>query len=71
MKKITMQLEELGCPSCVKKIEAALKKQQGIEGVSILFNSSKAKVEFDEALIESNTIAKIITDLGYEVLSVK
>lgn len=71
MKKISMQLEELGCPSCVKKIETALKKQPGIEDVNILFNSSKAKVEYDENLIEPDKIEKIITSLGYEVLSIK
>ena len=67
MKKITLQLEELGCPSCIKKIETALKKQDGINEVNILFNSSKAKVEFDD----SGKIIKVVTDLGYEVLSAK
>ena len=71
MKKVTLQLEELGCPSCVKKIETALKKQDGINEVNILFNSSKAKVEFDEAKIDSDKITKVVTDLGYEVLSAK
>lgn len=71
MKKISIQLEELGCPSCVKKIETALKRQEGIGEVNILFNSSKAKIEYDEAVIESDKVVKIISDLGYEVLSVK
>lgn len=71
MKKVSIQLEELGCPSCVKKIETALKKQEGVGEVNILFNSSKAKVEYDENVIEPDKIAKIINDLGYEVLSVK
>jgi copper chaperone CopZ len=71
MKKLSIQLEELGCPSCVKKIETALKRQEGIGEVNILFNSSKAKIEYDEAVIESDKVVKIISDLGYEVLSVK
>ena len=71
MKKISIQLEELGCPSCVKKIETALKKQDGIVEASILFNSSKAKVEYDETLIDSDKIVKTISDLGYDVLNVK
>ena len=71
MKKISIQLEELGCPSCVKKIETALKKQDGIVEASILFNSSKAKVEYDETLIDSDKIVKTISGLGYEVLNVK
>lgn len=71
MKKISIQLEELGCPSCVKKIETALKKQEGIVEVNILFNSSKAKVEFDETLTDSDKIINTISNLGYEILNVK
>lgn len=71
MKKITLQLEELACPSCVKKIETALKKQDGVGEVNILFNSSKAKIEYDEEKIDSDKITKVVSDLGYEVLSAK
>lgn len=71
MKKITLQLEALGCPSCIKKIETALNRVDGVEEVNILFNSSKAKVSFDETNLSEEKISKVITDLGYEVLSVK
>lgn len=71
MKNITLQLEELLCPSCVKKIETTLKKQDGIEEVNVLFNSSKAKVKFDESKLDSKEIAKFITDVGYEVINIK
>ncbi|WP_313340360.1 heavy-metal-associated domain-containing protein [Sedimentibacter sp.] len=71
MKKLTLQLEELGCPSCVKKIETALKKQDGVNEASVLFNSSKAKIEYDEEKIDSAKISKVVTDLGYEILSRK
>ncbi len=70
MKK-TYQLETLICPSCMAKIEGALKKIEGIEKVEVLFNASKAKVEFDESLIHSNEIKKTIEDLGYKVLGEK
>ncbi|HCX62292.1 heavy-metal-associated domain-containing protein [Sedimentibacter sp.] len=71
MKKLTLQLEELGCPSCVKKIETALKKQDGVNEVNVLFNSSKAKIEYDEEKIDPDNISKAVTNLGYEVLSRK
>lgn len=71
MKKLTLQLEELGCPSCVKKIETALKKQDGVNEVSVLFNSSKAKIEYDEEKIDPDNISEVVTNLGYEVLSRK
>lgn len=71
MKKLTLQLEQLTCPSCIKKIETALAKQEGVEEVNILFNASKAKVNYDESQLNSEKIIKIVTDLGYEVLNAK
>ncbi|MFA9423643.1 MAG: heavy-metal-associated domain-containing protein [Sedimentibacter sp.] len=71
MKKITLQLEEMVCPSCVRKIESALNKVDGIDEVTILFNASKAKINYDETKLNTEKITSVITDLGYEVLSAK
>ncbi len=71
MKKVSIQMEELVCPSCAKKIEGALKKTDGVDEVNILFNASKAKINFDETKTDVEKLSKIIQDLGFEVLSVK
>lgn len=69
MKKATIQLETLTCPSCVQKIESAVKSFDGVEkeSVKVLFNSSKARFEFDEAKLSVEDVEKAITALGYEV----
>lgn len=69
MKKATIQLETLTCPSCMTKIEAALKGLDGVnkETLSVSFNTSKAKVDFDDSKVDIDAITKRITDLGYEV----
>ena len=69
MKAATMQLETLTCPSCLQKIEGALKGLDGIDQdtVKILFNSSKVKLNFDEAQVSIEEIENAITKLGYEV----
>lgn len=67
MKK-TIQMEELVCPMCAQKIETALKNAKGVTSASVLYNASKAKVEFDETLTDLNALVKIITDLGYVVM---
>jgi copper chaperone len=69
MKKATIQLETLTCPSCVQKIENAVKSLNGVEkdSVKILFNSSKAKFDFDDEKLAVEDIEKAITALGYEV----
>jgi len=71
MKKATLQLEPLTCPSCVKKIESVLNRTEGVGSATVLFNASKVKVEFDEGRIGAEQLAKVVEDLGYAVLSTK
>ncbi|MCQ2507309.1 MAG: cation transporter [Dorea sp.] len=67
MKK-TIQMEELVCPMCAQKIETALAKAEGVVSASVLYNASKAKVEFDETVTSLETLKGIITGLGYVVI---
>ena len=69
MKKATLQLETLTCPSCMAKIEGALKSLDGInkDTLNVSFNTSKVKVDFDDSKVAIETIQKKIGDLGYEV----
>lgn len=71
MTKLLMQLETLNCPTCIKKIEETLYDQEGVDRVTLLFNSSKAKVNFDEQLVTALEIQKIVEALGYKVHSLK
>ncbi len=71
MSQKTYQLETVSCPSCIKKIEGMLKQTDGITSSEVLFNSSRVKVEFDEALVSSALIKSKIHQLGYKVLSEK
>lgn len=69
MKKATLQLETLTCPSCMQKIDNAIKSLDGVdkESVNVLFNSSKVKLNFDDEKLAIDTIEKTISTLGYEV----
>lgn len=71
MKKAVLQLEPLTCPTCSKKIETAVSNLKGVESVKVLFNSSKAKIEFDENEMTTDKIKNTIIKLGYEVLSAR
>lgn len=70
MQKAVIQLDTLTCPSCALKIEGAVKLLEGInkDSVSVLFNSSKVKVEFDDTKVNVDQIGQVITKLGYDVL---
>jgi copper chaperone len=69
MKKATIQLEPLSCPSCLQKIENGVKSLNGVDkdSLSVLFNSSKVKVNFDDEKVSINDIENAISKLGYEV----
>ncbi len=69
MNKATIQLGTLTCPSCVLKVENAVKALNGVDkaSVKVLFNSSKVKFDFDADLVTVADAEKAITALGYEV----
>ncbi|HHU32156.1 MAG: heavy-metal-associated domain-containing protein [Zhaonellaceae bacterium] len=69
MQKATIQLETLTCPSCMQKIDSAVKGLDGVDkdSVKVMFNSSKVKLNFEPEKISVEEIEKAITKLGYEV----
>ena len=69
MKKATIQLEDLSCPSCLQKIDSAVKSVEGVdsESVNVLFNASKVKLEFDEEKTGIEDIEDAIKNIGYKV----
>ena len=69
MKKASIQIETLTCPSCGQKIEGAIKSLNGLDkdSIKVMFNSSKVKFDFDSELVSINDVEHAITKLGYEV----
>ncbi|MGO2629919.1 MAG: heavy-metal-associated domain-containing protein [Enterococcus italicus] len=73
MSKATLTLETLSCPSCLQKIESAVKGLDGIDqsSVKVFFNSSKVKTNFEEDKVTIEEIETAIEDLGYPVIKSK
>ena len=69
MQKATIQLGPLTCPSCVRKIEGAVKSIEGVnkESVNVMFNSSKVKFDMDPEKLQVIDVERAISSLGYEV----
>ena len=69
MKKATIQLDTLTCPSCVLKIESATKSMAGVDNdsVKVMFNSSKVKFDFDDTKTSIKDVENAISALGYDV----
>ena len=70
MNHTTLQLEKLTCPSCMQKIIDTVNDLAGVEQTKILFDRSKARVFFDEALISEREIMQEIIELGYDVTKI-
>lgn len=70
MQKAIINLETLSCPSCLQKIENALKGLDGVEkeSIEVMFNSSHVRTNFDPESITIEAIEKAIEDLGYPVI---
>lgn len=71
MTRTTLQLETLTCPSCLQKIEGALKGADGVEKVKVLFNASRARVEHDEDIISKEEVKNLVEKVGYNVENVR
>ena len=73
MKKATLQLETLTCPSCQQKVEAAVKSVQGVEenSIKVLFNASKVKFDFDDTVASLEDVEDAIGKVGFTVESAK
>ena len=69
MQKANIQLETLTCPSCLQKIEGAVRGVEGIDqdSLKVMFNASRVKVKFNDSETSIEEIEKAITDMGYEV----
>ncbi|MBU9723733.1 MULTISPECIES: heavy-metal-associated domain-containing protein [Bacillaceae] len=66
MKIVKLQLEPLSCPSCIQNIEKALKREKGVQGVKVMFHSSKVKVEVDEG-VTPDQLRSVVEGIGYSV----
>lgn len=73
MKKATIQLDALSCPTCAQKIEKAVKNLNGVDSdsVKVLFNASKVKFEFDHEQISIEEVQNLIANLGFEISKVQ
>lgn len=73
MRKAVIQLETLSCPSCLQKIENAVKGLNGVQqdSIKVLFNASKVRLNFDADTVAITNIEKAIEDLGYPVVKSK
>lgn len=64
--KTILRSKDLSCPSCIAKIEKALKAENGVTDAKVFFNSGRIEVQHDENLVEPNRLKEVVRSIGYE-----
>lgn len=64
-KTTTLRAKDLSCPSCVSKIEGALKAVDGVESAEVKFNTGRILVEHDPAKVRTSALIDAVASAGY------
>jgi copper chaperone CopZ len=64
--KTILRSKELTCPSCVAKIESALKTLDGVAAAKVHFTTGRIEVEHDDSVVDPESLAKKVRSTGYE-----
>jgi copper chaperone CopZ len=64
--KTLLRSQELTCPSCVAKIEKALKALDGVEDAKVHFNTGRIEVLHDPQRVQMEALVKAVQSAGYE-----
>jgi copper chaperone CopZ len=63
--KTVLRSQELSCPSCVVKIEKALKGIDGVEDAKVFFNTGRIEVQHGTE-VNIDRLVTAIRGVGYE-----
>ena len=64
--KTLLRSQELSCPSCVAKIEKALKAIDGVEQAKVHFNTGRIEADHDSQKVGSEVLVQAVRSVGYE-----
>jgi Cu+-exporting ATPase len=63
--EITFDIEGMTCASCVRRVEKALDKLEGVHGASVNLATEQASVSFDPARVQIVDLTKAVEAAGY------
>jgi len=64
--KTILRSDELSCPSCVPKIEKALKGLPGVTSAQVHFGTGRIEIEHDPARTGVDALIGAVRGTGYE-----
>jgi len=66
-KRMKCRVTGMACTGCAAGIERGIAMLDGVESVKADFESGRAAIIYDPELINQDSLADAIRDLGYEV----
>ncbi|MGI6247649.1 MAG: heavy-metal-associated domain-containing protein [Pseudochelatococcus sp.] len=64
--KTILRSDEFSCPSCVAKIEKALKALPGVEDARVHFSTGRIEIDHNPARAPVDTLVQAVRSTGYE-----
>lgn len=68
MKDEILKIEGMSCAACVRAVEKAVKKVDGVEGAGVNFATEKLTVSFDQSKTTLSEIKTAVEKAGYKAL---
>ncbi len=68
MAKTTLKISWMHCASCSLLVEKSLSKKKWVKKISVNLASNSVNINYDESVIDVNTLSKEIGELGYNVV---
>lgn len=65
--KAEFHIDGMHCASCATDIKETLEGTAGVSSADVTFSGKTAWVDFDDGIVQPQTIVKKIQDLGYRV----
>ena len=65
--KSELHIKGMHCESCALDIKETLELTAGVQHADVTFNGKTANIDFDEQVVQPQTLIKKIQDLGYQV----
>ena len=64
--RTVLRSDDLTCPSCIRKIETALDRREGVSRSKVHFSTGRIEVHHDPALVNADELADVVRGVGYE-----
>ncbi|MEW6375119.1 MAG: heavy metal translocating P-type ATPase, partial [Thermodesulfobacteriota bacterium] len=71
LEKVTLPIHGMSCASCVKKVENALNRLEGVVRATVNFASERATVQYVAGAVSIEDFRKAVKEAGYEILEVE